>query len=131
GVMFIGEKKGVMSTEDSSGWFIRRQTVSKINAGNVIESTTIEIKRNILSRLFTSFDVEPSLVERSGFGVTYIWINDRLGPAEVMKVQAKTNYLYPLLIILAASLAVLGIRRFSQTALVVKKSVFPMKTKGG
>ena len=63
--------------------------------------------------------------------VEYTWIKEKLYPAESYMIKAKTNYLFPILIIIALALAVLGYKRFSETKLEIKKSVFPLKTKGG
>ena len=131
GTLFLGEKKGITTTDDKAGFLIQTETISKVNAGNVFESVEIELDRNIVSRLFTTFNVEPTLIERSGFVVKYTWVKERLGPAEVMTIKAKTNYLLPLLIIIFAVLALLGVKRFSESKLIVEKSVKPVRTKGG
>lgn len=131
GTLYLGEKKGITTTEDKSGLIVITETISKINAGNVFESVEINVERNIISRLFTEFNIEPTRIERSGFVVKYTWVKERLGPAEVVTVKAKTNYLLPFLIIIFAVVALFAIKRFSQSKLFVEKSVKPIKTKGG
>jgi len=131
GNLYLGEKKGITSTEDKSGLLIRSETITKVNAGNVIESIQIQLDKNIFSRLFTSFNIEPTITERTGLKVQYTWIKERLNPAEAYVIKAKTNYLFPLLIIILATLAFFGYKRFSETKLEIKKSVSPVKTKNG
>ena len=131
GNLYLGEKKGITSTEDKSGLLIRSEIITKVNAGNVIESIQINLNRNIFSRLFTSFNIEPTITERKGLTVQYTWTKERLMPAEAYVVKAKTNYLLPILIIILATLAILGFKRFSETKLEIKKSVSPVKTKNG
>jgi len=63
GNLYLGEKKGITTTEDKSGLLIRTQTIAKINTGNVLENVQIKITKNILSRLFTTFNTEPNLIE--------------------------------------------------------------------
>lgn len=131
GNLFLGEKKGIATSEESSGFIIRSQTISKINAGNVLESVEVKMQRNIFSRLFTSFNIEPASVERKGFVVEYTWMKSRLDPAESYTIRARTNYLFPLLILIVGILVIVGIKRFSQTKLVLSKEVYPVKTRKG
>ncbi|HDL02264.1 MAG TPA: hypothetical protein ENH20_00335, partial [Candidatus Pacearchaeota archaeon] len=42
GNLYLGEKKGILSTQDKAGILIQSETLTKVNTGNVIES--IEIK---------------------------------------------------------------------------------------
>ena len=130
GKIYIGEKKDIVSEDDISGFLIRTRTVTKINSGNVNENVEVSVSKNIFSRLFTSFNVDPTLVERTGFLITYTW-NKQLGPSEILTVKSKTNYIFPLLIIIGAILIVWGFKRFTETKIEIKKSVSPIKTKGG
>ena len=129
GNLYLGEKKGITSTQDKSGLLIRTETITKVNSGNVLESVQIQLKRNIFSRLFTSFNIEPALIERKGLIIEYAWTKERLNPAETYIIQAKTNYILPFLIIIVTALALLGFKRFSDTKIEVKKSVSHVKTK--
>ncbi|MCD4770946.1 hypothetical protein K8R30_00840 [archaeon] len=131
GNLYLGEKKGITVTEDKSGILIQREIITKVNTGNVIESIQIQTQRNIFSRLFTSFNIEPTLVERDGMTIEYTWTKEKLNPAEAYVIKAETNYVLPFLIILFATLAILGYIRYSQTKLEIKKSVAPVKTKNG
>ncbi len=129
GNLYLGEKKGITSTEDKSGILVQTETITKVNVGNVLESVQIKLKRNIFSRLFTSFNIEPILIERNGLTIEYTWIKERLNPTEAYIVQAKTNYVLPFFVIVLAVLALLGFKRFSETKLEVKKSVSHVRTK--
>lgn len=129
GNLYLGEKKGITSTEDKSGFLVQTETITKVNVGNVLESVQVKLSRNILSRLFTSFSIEPAVVERKGFVVEYTWIKERLNPTEAYVVKAKTNYVFPFLIIMVVVLALFGFKRFTETKLEVKKSVSHVKTK--
>lgn len=131
GNLYLGEKKGVASTEDKSGLLVRTQTITKVNMGNVVESIEVELDYNIFSRLFTTFNIEPAMIQRDGFVVTYTWSKDRLNPTESYVIKAKTNYILPFFIILFATLALLGLKRFSETKLEIKKSVSHVRTKNG
>jgi hypothetical protein len=131
GNLYLGEKKGVTSTEDKSGFLIKTETKTKVNVGNVIEKVQINIKRNIFSRFFTTFNIEPTITERNLLSVEYTWIKEKLNPAEAYVIKAKTNYVFPFLIIVVIILALLGFKRFSETKLEVKKSVTHVKTKNG
>ncbi len=131
GTLYLGEKKGITSIEDTSGFLIQTKTITKVNSGNVVENIQIKIKKNIFSRLFTTFNIEPTLTERNGIIVDYTWIKGRLNPAESYIIKSKTNYVLPFFIIIVLILIIMGYSRFSKTKLEVRKSVVPVKTKGG
>jgi len=131
GTLYLGEKKGITSTEDKSGLLVRTETVTKVNSGNVVESVQIQMKRGIIARLFTTFNIEPTMTERNGLSVEYTWIKEKLNPTEAYVVQAKTNYIFPFLILVVAILVILGFKRFSETKVETKKSVHHVRTKSG
>ena len=131
GNLYLGEKKGITTTEDKSGLLVRTQTITKVNAGNVLENVQVEITKNIFSRLFTTFNIEPNIIERKSFTVDYTWTKQKLNPAEAFTIKAKTNYVLPFLIIIATIIALLGFKRFTETKIEIKKSVHHVKTKHG
>ena len=131
GNLYLGEKKGITTTEDKSGFLIRTETITKINSGNVDESIQIKTTRNIFSRLFTSFNIEPMFTDRKGFSVEYTWIKEKLKPTEAYTIKAKTNYVLPFFIIVIVTIALLGAKQFFETKIEIKKSVSHVKTKNG
>lgn len=131
GNIYIGETKGITTTEDISGLLIKTQIISKINTGNVLENVKIEIQRNFISRFFTSFNIEPLYTVRNNANIEYTWIKESLGPGEMYTVTAKTNYIFPILIIIFAIFAIAGFKRFVETKIEIKKSVSHVKTKNG
>ena len=130
GKIYLGEKKGVEIQEDSSGILVRTETITKINIGNVQEVVTTKIKKNIFTRLFSSFNQEPDLVDREDFTITYSWTRT-LKPAEIFVIKTKTNYIFPILILILFVLIVIGIKRYVQTVVEINKSVTHVRTKGG
>ena len=130
GKIYLGEKKGVETEQDSSGILIRTNSITKINIGNVEEVVNIEIKKDILTRLFLTLNHEPDMLERNGLFVTYSWTK-KLGPAEIFTIRVRSNYFYPLLIIIFLTLVIYGFRKYGQTKIEVQKSVAHVKTKGG
>ncbi len=129
GNLYLGEKVGISTEEDSSGLLIRRQTISKTNVGNTVESAQITITKNIFSRLFTTFNIEPTITERRSFIIEYTWVKGKLEPTEKLTIQAKSNYVLPFFIIIFAIIFIFGVKRFSETKLEITKSVAPVKTK--
>ena len=130
GRIYLGQKVNVETEDGTSGILIRTHEVSKTNRGNVNEDVVINVEKDIISRLFTSFNIEPDSTSRSGFWVTYSWAK-KLGPTESLDVKVTTNYLLPILIIIAIILIVWGIKRYTQTKMLVEKSVVPVKTSSG
>jgi hypothetical protein len=129
GVLYLGEKKSILTEEDKSGLIIRNYIITKTNAGNTLENIQIEVNKNIFSRLFTSFDIEPNLVEREGFSVKYTWIKNRFEPGEVFTLKTRTNYLLPFIIIIVGIIAFFGIKRYAEAKVEITKSVSHVKTK--
>lgn len=130
GTMKFAEKKLVTSVEKDYGFFITTNIISRTNEGNVIEKADITIKKNILSRLFTNFNPEPSSVQREGFIVYYTW-NKNVMPGEKLDVIIKTNWLFPFLIIFFIVIIVIFAKNYSKTNLVLKKKVSFVRAKGG
>ncbi len=131
GNLYLGEKKGITINEESSGFLIITKRIDKKNVGNVLESVETRIEKNIFSRLFTTFNIEPTLIERDGSKITYIFKKEKLSPSEVFSVGAKTNYLLPLSILIVIILAVFGVKRYVQEKVSFNKSVHSVRTKGG
>lgn len=129
GVIKFAEENDFKSLKKSSGILIRTTTVTNSNNGNTVETTESEISKNIISRLFTSF--EPTPDNKEGFFFPkYTW-NTELKPGETEEIIVKTNWLYPILIIV---LIVLGVRLFNKYAgkdVIAKKRVSFIRTKGG
>ena len=131
GNLYLGEKKEISTEEDKKGILIKTQILKKINVGNVVETVQISAKRNFISRFFTSFNTEPTIITRKGAVIEYSWIKEDLGPAEVFEIRVITNYIFPFLAIVLAILAITGFRRLTQTKVEIKKSVSHVKTKSG
>jgi hypothetical protein len=130
GRIFLGEKKGVETQEKTTGFLIKKHEISKTNYGNVIEQVSVTVNKNVFTRLFTSFNMEPESVSRKGLGVTYTW-NKRLLPDESIRIRDSTNYVFPLLILLAIVLIVITFKRITETKIEIIKTVVPVKTKNG
>lgn len=128
----IDFKEKNILTEDRKdyGLIIYTTVIKKSNEGNTVQDSTVLVKKNIISRIFTSFSPEPNLVERSGTEVSYIW-NKQINPGESFQVEVRTNWLIPFLIIILIVLTVIFARKYSKTDLVLRKRVSFMNAKGG
>ncbi len=130
GTIKFSEKDIVTSTEDQYGVIINTKKITKFNEGNVISKTTTVLKKNVISRLFTSFNPEPDLVERKGLVIYYTWEKE-LNPGQKFELIVKTNWLLPLVIVLMIILIVILTKQFSRTNLSLKKRVRFVRAKGG
>jgi len=130
GVMSYLESSGISVEQSSKGRIIKDITITKTNQGNTPATAAIEIDKDIISRLFTSYSLEPEKTERSGFIIKYTWSKD-LSPAEVFTVEVKTNYAIPFIILILIVVVGVMAKVYSQTALVLTKRVTYVKTKGG
>jgi len=130
GTIKFSEKDIVTSTENQYGVIINTKKITKSNEGNIVSDTITVIKKNVLSRLFTSFNPEPDLVDRKGLAVYYTW-ERQLNPGESFSLTVRTNWLLPLLIILLIIAVVILTKQFSRTNLSLKKRVRFVRAKGG
>lgn len=124
------EKDILTETSSDHGVIVNTKTITKTNEGNLVSSTQTLIKKNIISRLFTTFNPEPDSTERQGFSVYYTW-NTEIRPGESFEVKVKTNWLFPFILILLIVLIVGVTKYYSNRNLVLRKSVSFVRTKGG
>ncbi len=128
-IKFI-EKDILTETKKDYGFIVNTKIITKTNEGNVVSDTQTLIRKNIVSRLFTTFSPEPDLTERQGFNVYYTW-NQEINPGESYEIKVRTNWLLPFVLIILLVIIV-GITKFySNRNLVMRKSVSFVRTKGG
>ena len=130
GVIEFVEKDIVEETTKEQGGIISVILIEKTNNGNTIHSDEIIVEKNIISRLFTSFDPEPDAVERKGTAVYYTWDRD-IKPGETVQVRVRTNWLYPLLLIIFVVAIIILVKKSIATDVIVRKKVSYVKAKGG
>ncbi len=130
GVIKFVEKELVTTTKKEFGFFIHTKIIEKKNEGNTVEYSETVIKKNIISRLFTSFNPEPDLVEREGGTVYYTWARE-VRPGEKSEILVKTNWLFPLILIILIVAIVVLVRRFSEKDVMLRKKVSFVNAKGG
>jgi len=130
GTLKFSEKDILTTNKKIYGIIINTNLIEKTNKGNVLTGTETVVKKNIISRLFTSFNPEPNLVEREGFRIYYTW-NNEIAPGEVLKITVRTNWLLPLAIVLLVFLLVVFVKKTSNRNMVLKKKVSFVNAKGG
>lgn len=130
GIIKFVEKDIVEEIKNDYGFIVNTKTIQKTNNGNTVESVDTVVEKNIISRLFTSFSPEPSAAERKGATVTYTW-NQEIMPGETFEVLVKTNWLYPLLILIFIGVIVVLVYQFTSTDVVLRKKISFVKAKGG
>jgi len=130
GIVRFVEKNIVTTTKSDIGFFVNTKIIEKKNEGNLVEESETVIKKNIVSRLFTTFNPEPNLVEREGMNVYYTWISE-VRPGETYKITVRTNWFFPFLIILLLVAIVILVKQYTGTDFVLRKKVSFVKAKGG
>ncbi len=130
GIIKFVEKDIVTTIKKESGFVISRKIIEKINEGNTLASSETVIKKNIISRLFTSFSPEPDIIEREGLKVYYSWVRE-IKPGESLKIIVRTNWLIPFLIIFLIVTVVVLAKKFSKTNMNLRKKVTFVRAKGG
>lgn len=124
------EKEDISTKEAKSGWIITKEEIEKINDGNTPAVAEITIKRNIISHLFNTFNIQPLKVEREGTTILYRW-QQELRPGESLSIIAKTNWIIPIVIVIALIAIVIIVRIYFVSDIVLKKKIGLVKTKGG
>jgi len=129
-ILKFSEREGIKTIESKEGVLMNRWEIEKKNEGNTKVYANIIISKNILSSLFTSFNVHYNKKEIQGFKVTYLF-NQEISPGESLEVIAKTNWW--ILIGIIAGLIIIWyiIDEFIRNKLVLRKSVSLVRTKGG
>jgi len=124
------EEESVSVNETKQGIIVRKVIVTKTNLGNVPTTATIEIKKDVLSRLFTINSPIHSDVERRGLITTYIWQKE-IAPGESVTVTSSTNYTFPFVIFILLVVTALSVKYYTSSPLTINKKVSHVKTKGG
>lgn len=124
------EKNILTETKKNYGIVINTQIITKTNEGNVKETISTTIKKNIISRLFTTYNPEPGYVERQGSSVFYTWDHE-LQPGESVEIKVRTNWILPLVIIILIILIVVLLKKTSKVNITLRKRVTFVRAKGG
>ncbi len=130
GVIKYGEKNILTTTKQDYGFLINTEVIDKQNQGNTVASSETVIQKNIISRLFTSFTPTPDVVQRQGLAVYYTWTKS-INPGETFEITVKTNWLFPVILILLVVMVVVLVRKYTGTSLTVRKRVSFVNAKGG
>jgi hypothetical protein len=124
------EKEGVETIENSEGVILQRVEIVKKNTGNVKKVVKITIEKSLLEFLFTTMNVAPTETRIDGFIKTYTW-EKVLIPNEEFKVVTRTNWLFPVFILIIILVGIRLIRGSIYDSLELTKKVSFVKTKGG
>ena len=124
------ETEGIETSENNEGVIIQRSETIKKNTGNVKKIVKITEEKNLLAYIFTTTNLAASNIESDGFIRKYTW-EKVLIPNEELKVITKTNWLFPIIIIIVILLGFSLIRKSIYDNLELTKRVSFVKTKGG
>jgi hypothetical protein len=130
GIIDYLEENGLSVDKMSSGVIMRKNSITKTNVGNVATKAQIDFSRNILSRLFTVYSIQPQVSARKGLSVNYLW-EKTLNPGESYSISATTNYTLPLVILVLIILVVVLVKIYSAQTVSVAKRVSFVRTKSG
>jgi hypothetical protein len=130
GIIKFTEKNLVTESQKKFGIIINTETIETINEGNTVAVAENTIQKNILSRLFTNFNIEPDRVEREGFFINYYWTR-QIRPGESLIITSKTNWMFPILFLTVILVLIIFLKHFSKKEITMKKKVNFMRAKGG
>lgn len=124
------EQEDIETIETKEGLIKSRQEIIKKNVGNIKKTVEINVKKNIISYLFTTVNIPPTEDRFEEFEKHYIWKKELI-PSEELKIVIITNWFYPLIILVLIILIFYFIRKSVKSDLVLRKKVSFIKTKGG
>ena len=124
------ETEGIETSETKEGIIIQRSEIIKKNTGNVKKLVRITMEKNLLAYIFTTKNLATTKTETNGFIKKYIW-EKVLIPNEEIKIVTKTNWLFPLFILIIILIGSRLIRKSIYDNLELSKKVSFVKTKGG
>lgn len=124
------EREGIAVNKTSSGFIVRKTIITKTNVGNVPNVVNIEVNRDIFTRLFTGYSINPAVSDRGGFSVGYLWKKE-LQPGESYSVISSTNYTIPFILIILIALTGVAAKMYNRTPVLIVKRVSYVKAKGG
>ncbi|MEK6933292.1 MAG: hypothetical protein AABW75_00260 [Nanoarchaeota archaeon] len=124
------ESENIVLSSESKGLIVRKKNITKKNEGNVPLTAEIETSKDIISRLFTIYSIEPDKINRKGLIVSYKW-SKSLQPSESFTITTTTNYTIPLILIILIIAIGIFVRIYTHTALTLNKRVFFVRTRGG
>ena len=124
------QQNNLQVQKQNYGFLITTQVIKKSNDGNTIINSETTVKKNIFSRLFTTYNTKPDQVQRQGATVYYTW-TQRLNPGESSEVSVKTDWLIPIIIALLIVLFIYYFKKYTTEKVQVRKRVTFVKAKGG
>ncbi len=123
-------QEDIETTKTTEGTIIRRNEIIKKNLGNVRKTIRINAEKNLISYLFTTLNIAPTETEIKGFTMNYHWEKELI-PNEEFKIIIKTNWFFPLIVIIFIIALFILIKKSVETDLMLRKKVSFIKTKGG
>lgn len=126
----FSEKDILNTSEKNYGFLIFTKVIQKTNNGNILANSQTIIKKNIISRLFTSFNPKPDSMNRQGLSIYYTWEN-QIKPGDTLTISVKTNWFLPLFIVLFLVGIIVFVKQYSKNILSINKKVSFLKAKGG
>lgn len=124
------EKEGISTKGSKKGFLIVKEEIEKINEGNLPTLTEVTVERSMISSLFTTLTPSPIKTERKNMNVLYTW-QQELRPGESLNIVVRTNWLIPLIILVAIIVLIILYRLYLTSDIILKKKIGLVKTKGG
>ncbi len=124
------EQEGIDISKFEEGFIIKKIDIIGKNIGNTKKIITIDYEKNLISYLFTTTNIPPSSTKISGFKKVYFWEKE-LAPNEELNVELKTNWFYPIILLIIIIAGIILIKRSIYPDLELRKRVSFVKTKGG
>jgi hypothetical protein len=117
-------------SEKTGNFLSYTASITKENTGNSVTDATITVNKALISSMFTSFDIKPNSVKRSGNSIVYEFTKE-LNPNEKLAVNAKTSYYLPLAILILLVIAVWILIVVLTPQVKVQKKAVKVRTSSG
>jgi len=117
-------------TQEKQSAFGQFTEVTKKNNGNIPTTVRIDIDRSAFGKIFSSKSITPDFVKKVGNEVVFSWERE-LQPGESLAVRVNTDYLTPLLALIAIIILAFILSAVFKQSVFIEKKLVKARTKSG
>lgn len=118
------------SKKSESGFLISRINLERTNNGNSLSEELYSIRLSYLERTFTSFQPEPTKVDKINNYYYYTW-QFNLEPGKTYNINIETNFRTPLIALIVIILLIIISYNLISSQVTLKKKVLTIKAGEG
>ena len=115
-------------TNEERHFLIYKTKLTKTNIGNSKTTATLSLTMKPFAKAFTRFSIKPTSIIRYNNNVIAVW-QKQLQPNEAFNIEATTNYLWPIILLIIIIAVILLVWKFSKEKVKITKRVTKLKAR--